>query len=77
MPQITNSFPFQFYGTTIEVHMVDDGRRIHLIQQQTYPRKNIIMQATIGDKANASDPITYDTAVCVLFMVTSIPSFEF
>ena len=25
MPQITNSFPFQFYGTTIEVHMADDG----------------------------------------------------
>jgi hypothetical protein len=25
MAEITNSFPFQFYGTTIEVHMADDG----------------------------------------------------
>jgi hypothetical protein len=24
MAEITNSFPFQFYGTSIEVHMADD-----------------------------------------------------
>jgi antirepressor protein/ORF6C domain-containing protein len=66
MAQITNSFPFQFYGTTIEVHMADDGHwyiRLdhmceHLGLDSNSQRRRLQEHPAIGDRCI---PIVIDT----------------
>src|ERR1044071_6933638 len=66
MAEITNSFPFQFYGTTIEVHMADDGHwyiRLdhiceHLRLDSNSQRRRLQEHPAIGD---GCVPIVIDT----------------
>ena len=66
MAEITNSFPFQFYGTTIEVHMADDGHwyiRLdhmceHLGLDSNSQRRKLQEHPAIGDRCV---PMVIDT----------------
>jgi|WetSurMetagenome_2_1015567.scaffolds.fasta_scaffold24128_2 hypothetical protein len=66
MAQITNSFPFEFYGTTIEVHMADDAHwyiRLdhmceHLGLDSNSQRRKLQEHPAIGDRCV---PILIDT----------------